>query len=114
MYESVNIVFQVLSNLVNSVIYHDELKKVFELGNKIYNEKDILIPKKGFIRPDKLVFTETTCYIIDYKTGKPKSDDNKQIKDYSNYLESIISLPIISYLVYINEKVVVKNISKHE
>ncbi|MBL29650.1 MAG: hypothetical protein CMC81_00165 [Flavobacteriaceae bacterium] len=103
-----------LSNLVNSVIYHDELKKVFELGNKIYNEKDILIPKKGFIRPDKLVLTKTTCYIIDYKTGKPKSDDNKQIKDYSNYLESIISLPIISYLVYINEKVVVKNISKHE
>ena len=103
-----------LKNLVNQVISHHKLKKVFEIGNKIYNEKDILIPKKGLIRPDKVVFTETACYVIDYKTGKPKPDDNIQIKKYSNYLESITSSPIISYLVYINETVIVKNIPKYE
>ncbi len=103
-----------LKNLVNEVISHHKLKKVFEIGNKIYNEKDILIPKKGLIRPDKVVFTETACYVIDYKTGKPKPDDNIQIKNYSNYLESITSSPIISYLVYINETVIVKNIPKYE
>ena len=99
-----------LKNLVNKVIYHDKLKNVFEMGNKIYNEKDILVPRKGLIRPDKVVLTKTKCYVLDYKTGKAIDNHSEQILEYSNYLESIISLPIVSYLVYINKDVTVKDI----
>ena len=101
-----------LKDLVNRVLNHVELKEVFELGNEVYNEKDFLIPKKGFIRPDKVVISKEISYIIDYKTGKPKKDDEKQIINYSNNLRSIISTPIISLLVYINDTIIVKNIVK--
>ena len=43
---------------------------------------------------------------------KPKKDDEKQIINYSNNLRSIISTPIISLLVYINDTIIVKNIVK--
>lgn len=100
--------------LLKKIIHHKKLNFIFKQGNVVYTEKEILIPKIGKIRLDRIVITKSTCFVIDYKTGKNNDQDKTQIINYSKYLKSIIKVPIEMLLVYIKDKIEVVKITDSE
>ena len=102
------------SELLKKVINHKELNYLFRQGNIVYTEKEILLPKIGTIRLDRIVITKTTCVVIDYKTGDSKQEDKIQIINYSKHLESILNLPIEAFLVYVKDDIEVKKITNNK
>ena len=105
---------QTYSELLKKVINHKELNYLFKQGNIVYTEKEILLPKVGIIRLDRIVITKTICVVIDYKTGDSKKEDKIQIINYSKFLESILNLPIEAFLVYIKDDIEVKKITNNK
>ena len=77
---------------------------------EVYNEKDILIPQKSFVRPDRVVKNNDGWVIIDYKTGKERPHHTTQILDYASLLEEMTKEKLKCFLVYIGEKTVVKKV----
>jgi len=75
------------------------------------NEKDILIPGQSFVRPDRIVKNEEGWVIIDYKTGKERERDHKQIKQYAELIEEMTQEKSKCYLVYIGHETIVKKVA---
>lgn len=99
------------SHLVKNVVEHPQLKPFFREGIKVYNEKDILIPQKSFIRPDRIVKNDQGWIVIDYKTGKQHPNHDRQIKQYAMVLEEMTSEKSNSFLVYLGQMITVKSVA---
>ena len=94
-----------IREIILNVINHTELASYFTNDYTVWNERDILIPNKDNVRPDRLMYNGENLVLIDYKTGKAKKQDVDQIKYYENIISEIFyDKPISSYLVYIQEK----------
>ena len=63
-HQEYNHYLQMLKNIVD----HPQLSPYYQEGVEVYNEKDILIPQKSFVRPDRVVKNKDGWVIIDYKT----------------------------------------------
>jgi len=100
--------------LLNKIINNESLNFIFKQGSIVYTEKEILLPKNGVVRIDRVVLTETRCFVIDYKTGDPNQEDRIQIINYSRNLESIVNLPIESILVYIKDDIKIEKINNYK
>ena len=99
------------SHLVKNVVEHPQLKPFFREGIKVYNEKDILIPQKSFIRPDRIVKNDQGWIVIDYKTGKQHPNHDRQIKQYAMVLEEMTSEKSNCFLVYLGQMITVKSVA---
>jgi len=94
--------------MVNNIVYHPQLLPYYQQGVEVYNEKDILVPQKSFVRPDRVVKNKYGWVIIDYKTGKELPSHSRQILGYAAFLEEMNNEKSKCFLVYIGEKTVVK------
>ena len=97
--------------MVNDIVNHPQLSPFFEEDIEVYNEKDILIPHKSFVRPDRVVKNKDGWVIIDYKTGKEHPKHSTQIKHYAEVLEEMTLEKSKCFLVYIGKKTIVKKIA---
>jgi len=53
----------------------------------VMDERDLLIPNNGMLRPDRMVFTEDQkIVVIDYKTGEVKKAHQQQLNQYGDAL----------------------------
>ncbi len=93
------------SKQLKKIINHDLLNHLYKPGNKVYTEKEILLPGIGAVIPDRIVISKKNCSVIEYKTGKPNLQHKNQIVNYSLNLELILKLPVDSFLVYLNENI---------
>ena len=105
-HQECNHYLQMLKNIVD----HPQLSPYYQEGVEVYNEKDILIPQKSFVRPDRVVKNKDGWVIIDYKTGKERPRHFTQILDYAALLEEMTKEKLKCFLVYIGEKTVVKKV----
>ena len=94
--------------LLFEVVQHPDLKAYFDRELIVYNECDILVPKKSFVRPDRVVKTKTHWAIIDYKTGKYSAKHESQINRYAELINEMYHQDCKQFLVYINEEISVK------
>ncbi|MGW9684414.1 UvrD-helicase domain-containing protein [Flagellimonas sp. 2504JD1-5] len=90
-----------VSNILNSVVSHPNLKKYYAPPYQILNEQDILLTDGSSIRPDRLVILNNEVTIIDYKTGKPSPSHKEQILTYSDALKDMDFTIKDSIIVYI-------------
>ena len=71
-----------------------------------YNEIEILSNTGNIYRLDRVVETDNSVYVLDYKTGKINKKDHakylKKLELYMTLLESIYNKKIEGYLVYID------------
>ena len=71
-----------------------------------YNEIEILSDSGNVYRLDRVVETDNTVYVLDYKTGKINKEDHskylKKLELYMTLLQSIYDKKIKGYLVYID------------
>ena len=96
------------TNLLLNVVNHPELKEYFDKDLTIYKEQDILVPEKSFVRPDRVVKTDSHWAIIDYKTGKYSFKHESQISRYGEIIHEITKEQCKKFLVYIDKKISVK------
>ena len=96
--------------MVKNIVDHPQLSRFYQEDIEVYNEKDILIPQKFIVRPDRIVKNKDGWVIIDYKTGKEQSHHFAQISYYAELLEEMTQEKSKCYLVYIGKKTIVKTI----
>jgi ATP-dependent exoDNAse (exonuclease V) beta subunit len=96
--------------MVKDIVDHPQLSAFYQEDIEVYNEKDILIPQKSFVRPDRVVKNKDGWVIIDYKTGKENPRHFTQIKYYAEVLEEMTHKKSKCFLVYIGKKTIVKTV----
>ena len=95
---------ETFKQMLTEVVDHPLLKSFFSAVYTVWNERDILITDSENIRPDRLMENEHELILIDYKTGKPKSEDRQQIEHYKQIISQVfVGKEIKTYLVYIQE-----------
>ena len=61
----------------------------FKAGNRVLNERDILHPRQGTYRPDRIVIDDEGATVIDYKFGAERPCYRKQVAGYMQLLEEM-------------------------
>lgn len=102
--------FQILSSIVNQIMEHTKLKKLFTENDKVYNERSMITKNGSILRPDRInILSDNTTVIIDYKTGIPKIWHGEQLTDYANALEEMDFKVSEKILIYSNQGEIVIN-----
>ena len=79
------------------------IKKYFSKSYVSINEKNILLPDKNIMRPDRISYNDKTCVVIDYKTGLKKEKDNFQLVNYMKIVKKILRKQTLGYILYIQQ-----------
>jgi len=87
---------------VDLVLNEPKLKKVFDFSQKIYNEIEILSKGKSPSRPDKILFSEDSIVVIDYKSGEKNIIHKNQLLYYKQLLLEMKYENIQLLLVYLD------------
>jgi ATP-dependent exoDNAse (exonuclease V) beta subunit len=94
-----------LQNLITTITTHPTLAKAFAPGNKVYNERDILLPGGERKRPDRIcMLANGEVLLLDYKTGAFENKHKKQLKEYATQLAEAGMNVSHKYLVYSAEE----------
>lgn len=101
---------EMLVKIIEDIVYHPKLKSYYQPNLLIYNEREILTNTSEIIVPDRLVINKNEAVIIDYKTGKPMQEHEKQVNKYGLYVRELGYEVKFKFLVYINEKIEVKEV----
>jgi len=93
----------------------DMLKKVFQMmvdntliseafssQAKVRNESELLT-EKDTKRPDRFAELPEKIYLLDYKTGQPRKENEEQLLEYKRILKDMVDKEIDAYLVYIRQ-----------
>lgn len=92
-----------LIQCLSRIVEHPKLQDYFSENAKVLTESDILLPGKNeFFRPDRVVIQHNKTVVIDYKTGKVKDEDVRQIQNYAETLLQMGYDVEQGFLVYID------------
>jgi ATP-dependent exoDNAse (exonuclease V) beta subunit len=69
-------------------------------SEQLLNEREIVISATERIRPDRVIIDSQNARVIDFKTGIPRLQDEKQIRNYATALKEIGYGNCTSWLVY--------------
>jgi len=89
--------------LLHILWQQNEVKALFENTYPAKNEAEILMSDGNTIRPDRLLFKENECIIIDYKTGKAEDSHRRQLDHYQAAMADMGYDNIKKCLIYVNE-----------
>ena len=90
-------------SLCRSMVEHPLLSAYYTAEWQVYNEKDIITKNGLLLRPDRLLIRGREAALIDYKTGKPKEEDRRQLGQYAGALEEMGLQLQRSILVYVSD-----------
>ncbi|MEM9329126.1 MAG: 3'-5' exonuclease, partial [Bacteroidota bacterium] len=71
---------------VRAIVQHPEVRFYFDQPTTVLCEYPILMPGGSYYRIDRIIQKEGVWYVIDYKTGQPKTEDETQVKRYQQIL----------------------------
>ena len=91
-----------LQSLFEELMQTDALAHFYSREYKVLNEKAILVPQQGVLRPDRVGIGAVDAYVIDYKTGKEKPEHAHQVKAYAAWIEKITQKRVNTFLVYLD------------
>lgn len=95
-----------VSDMLNSVVRHPQLKTYFETNQKVLNEQTLISANGALLRPDRIVISSgNRAVLIDYKTGQKKPEYQTQIAQYAQTLTEMGFAVEKSLLVYLGDEV---------
>jgi predicted Ser/Thr protein kinase len=95
-----------ITEITQSLENHPEVAKYYQRPHTILDERDLLLPHQGLLRPDRLVMTEDRkIVVIDYKTGEAKKAHVAQLNDYGDALIQAGYAIESKVLIYLSTKV---------
>jgi len=79
-----------IAQIARSVITHPELTSYFVHYDKVENERSLLSQNGEILRPDRINFNlDGSLSILDYKTGSPRDENNRQMSLYREALQDM-------------------------
>jgi ATP-dependent exoDNAse (exonuclease V) beta subunit len=93
-----------ITDRIFSIIKDEKYARYFAPGQKIINEKDIMISADGessIYRPDRLIDTGSGFIIIDFKTGDVKEKHQVQVHEYRSVLEKLGYNVVETVIIYV-------------
>jgi ATP-dependent helicase/nuclease subunit A len=100
--------FDDFTQKVWAVVQHPLLEGLFWGGHEILTETDILGNEQAAARPDRVVFTASEVFIVDYKTGEKNASHKVQLKKYGQLFVAMGYENIHLLLVYLDPLEVVR------
>lgn len=100
-----------LKNLFLQMTTHPVIGEAFSPQAKVKNECDILLSTGKILRPDRYAELTDKVILLDYKTGKPNNSYHDQLGDYMDELSKMVAKPIVGYLVYLGDKIVIDQVN---
>lgn len=92
-----------LISLFNKLLEWDEV--IGMIKGKNFMVEKWGYDEKGLLRMDNVIIEEDNVKVLDFKTGKEKSEDKKQIKRYKKFLEEIYkNKNVKGFLIYIQKR----------
>lgn len=101
---------QVVKDKVLQVVTHPKLISLFNNGNLVYNEREILLANGQKLRPDRIVVLDNKATIIDYKTGRKNTKYKEQLFSYGKALSEMGFIIENKIIVYINNDITIEYI----
>jgi hypothetical protein len=101
---------ELLQQRVTSTLDHPLLKGYFTENAKIKSEAGILMPNGDVFRPDKVFFSQHETVIMEFKTGLPKPEHEKQLHHYGEILQQMGYPGIRKLLVYLDDEIKVNEL----
>lgn len=84
---------------IEGIVSHPDLQPFFAPGAIVLNERSIVAPT-GIARPDRIVVSDKTARLLDYKTGARSNAHLQQINHYAGLLAEIGYEVVKKALVY--------------
>lgn len=94
-------------NLFSNLWKDDQIRSWFDGAGEVKTEV-VVLPKDGEIkRMDRVIIDGMKAIVVDFKSGQPKSQDNKQVKEYSTLLTEM-GYEVEAFLLYLTTTQVVE------
>lgn len=90
---------ETLTKLVNDAFANETLVALFDSGKHL-NERTLIYDSKIKLRPDKLIVSENSTLVVDFKTGERSVKHAEQVQGYLRVLKEIGMPGIKGYLYY--------------
>ncbi len=72
-------------------------------GNwQVKNEAEIITPGGRILRPDRVMLKDDKALVVDYKTGLPREEHQKQVMRYKEVLRQMEYKKVFGYLYYLS------------
>jgi ATP-dependent exoDNAse (exonuclease V) beta subunit len=88
-----------LLELTGKAFQDRALLEVLHFGDQL-DERTIMISENERLRPDKLIVSNHSVRVLDFKTGEASAKHEKQVLMYCNYLQEIGYTRVEGYLYY--------------
>ena len=92
---------------LNDLLHNPQIASWFEPGWDVRTEVPILIPGGGENRIDRLLLKGKKAVVVDFKTGEPVKNDQKQVLEYMTILRKMNFVDVEGFLLYIKTEQVV-------
>ena len=90
---------------VRQILSNELIRQFFMPDNHIKTEAEILREDGHVYRPDRVIINENEITVLDFKTGKPKKEQEKQISLYGKLLNEMGYKKVKKYLVFVEPDV---------
>lgn len=97
---------QYFENVCFKIVGHPMLSAYYTSDWEVYAERDILAKNGIILRPDRLLIQKDIAVLMDYKTGRPKPEDKRQLQSYADAVEEMGLTVSQRILIYINEETI--------
>ncbi len=87
---------------ISAIISHPDVRYFFEKTQEVMREVPILLPGGKYYRIDRLVRKDDIWHVIDFKTGKAKPEDEKQVIRYKEILREMGYENLAGKIIYTN------------
>ncbi len=92
---------------LQELLDNQQVRSWFDASWDVRTEMPVLLPGGGENRIDRLLLKGKKAIVIDFKTGAPSKQDQKQVQDYIEILRKMNFVDVEGYLLYIRTKEVV-------
>lgn len=79
----------------------------FEEVDEVKTEVPVLLPGGDMHRLDRLIKKGNQWFVIDFKSGKPRDSDRRQVKNYVSLLLKMDIVPVSGILIYLEDREVI-------
>lgn len=69
----------------------------------VKSEMNIILGNGDVKRPDRVMLKSDGVVVVDFKTGEEREENNRQVEEYKEILQSMGYNPVEGYLLYINQ-----------
>ena len=93
-------------NKIYSYLQNPQVKDWFSGKYKVYPEFSIIVKERGTIttkRPDRVLLSDDSTIVIDYKFGEPHRSHEKQMREYINLLQTMNYQNVVGYIWYVEK-----------